>query len=129
MGQGEHSFFVTTALFNELAREDGKIFQGLNQVLFGGEAVNAEWVRHVMECAPPTRLFYVYGPTECTTFATFYPVTHVEKAATTIPIGRPISNTTAYVLDKHGNPLPIGIPAEPYLGVSAWRGAISTNRN
>ena len=110
------TLFLTTALFNELAREDGKIFQGLNQVLFGGEAVNPQWVRHVMECAPPKRLLHVYGPTECTTFATFYPVTHVEKAATTIPIGRPISNTTAYVLDKHRNPVPMGVPGELYLG-------------
>ena len=57
---------------------------------------------------PPRRLLNVYGPTECTTFAIFYLVTDVEKDATTVPIGRPIANTTAYVLDRHGNPLPIG---------------------
>ena len=87
------------------------------QVLFGGEAVNPEPVRRVLESGgPPRRLLHVYGPTECTTFATFYPVTHVEKDAASIPIGRPISNTTAYVLDQHGNPLPIGVPGELYLG-------------
>ena len=110
------TLFLTTALFNELAREDGRIFQSLNQVLFGGEAVNPHWVRHVMECGPPKRLLHVYGPTECTTFATFYPVTHVEKDAPTIPIGRPISNTTAYVLDGEEKPVPVGVPGELYLG-------------
>jgi acyl-CoA synthetase (AMP-forming)/AMP-acid ligase II len=103
-------------LFNELAREDGTIFQPLNQVLFGGEAVTPHWVHHVIECGPPKRLLHVYGPTECTTFATFYPVTHVDKDAGTIPIGRPISNTIAYVLDNEGKPAPVGVPGELYLG-------------
>ena len=109
--------FVTTALFNELAAANPRIFQSVKQVLFGGEAVNPKAVRQVLESGgPPRRLLHVYGPTECTTFATFYTVTHVEENATTIPIGRPISNTTAYVLDKHGNPLPVGVPGELYLG-------------
>ena len=116
-GHKVSTLFVTTALLNELAAVNGRIFQGVKQVLFGGEAVNPESVRRVLESGgAPRRLLHVYGPTECTTFATFYPVTHVEKDAATIPIGRPISNTTAYVLDKHGNPLPIGVPGELYVG-------------
>ena len=43
-------------------------------------------------------------------------MTRVEKDAATIPIGRPISNTTAYVLDQHGKQVPIGVPGELYLG-------------
>ena len=96
---------------------NGRIFQGVKQVLFGGEAVNPESIRRALESGgPPGRLLHVYGPTECTTFATFYLVTDVAKDATTIPIGRPIANTTAYVLDKDRNPLPIGVPGELYLG-------------
>ena len=88
--------FLTTALFNEMVAENAGIFQGVKQVLFVGEAVNPRSVRQVLESGgPPRRLLHVYGPTECTTFATFYPVTHVEENATTVPIGRPISNTTA----------------------------------
>ena len=112
------TLFLTTALFNELAREDGKIFEGLKQVLFGGEAVNAQWVRHVLNAGPPERLVHVYGPTECTTFATYYEVRELPKEATTVPIGRPISNTTAYVLDRHGNPVPVGVP---WRALSWWR--------
>ena len=111
------TLFVTTALFNELAAANARIFQSVKQVLFGGEAVNPESVRRVLESGGrPRRLLHVYGPTECTTFATFHLVSEVEKDATTIPIGRPIANTTAYMLDKHGNPLPIGVPGELYLG-------------
>ena len=111
------TLFVTTALFNELVAVNDRIFQGVKQVLFGGEAVNPEPVRRVLASGgPPRRLLHVYGPTECTTFAIFYPVTRVEKDAATIPIGRPISNTTVYVLDQHGKQVPIGVPGELYLG-------------
>jgi amino acid adenylation domain-containing protein len=110
------TLFVTTALFNELAAWKGSVFKGIKQVLFGGEAVNPRWVGHVLESGPPQRLLHVYGPTECTTFATFYPVEHVPVDVTTIPIGRPISNTTAYVLDKDRNPVPVGVAGELYLG-------------
>ena len=58
--------FLTTALFNELAAWNGRIFAGIKQVLFGGESVNPHWVRHVLESGPPGRLLHVYGPTECT---------------------------------------------------------------
>jgi hypothetical protein len=108
---------LTTALFNELAAVDGKSFQGMKQVLFGGEAVNPRWVAHVLASdGPPKRLLHVYGPTECTTFATFYEVRQLSKEASTVPIGRPISNTTAYVLDTHRHPVPQGVPGELYLG-------------
>ena len=111
--------FVTTALFNELAAVNGRTFQSVKQVLFGGEVVNPKSVRQVLESGGrPCRLLHVYGPTECTTFATFYPVTYLEENATTVPIGRPISNTRAYVLDNYGNPLPAGVPGELYLGGS-----------
>ncbi len=111
------TLFVTTALFNELVAANDRIFQSVKQVLVGGEAVNPQSVRRSLESGgPPRRLLNAYGPTECTTFAIFYLVTDVEKNATTIPIGRPIANTTAYVLDKYGVPLPIGVPGELYLG-------------
>ena len=111
------TLFLTTALFNEFASHDGKFFHALEQVLFGGEAVNPRWVAHVLESGPPKRLLHVYGPTECTTFALFYRVQELPlENATTIPIGKPISNTTAYVLDRDRNPVPVGSPGELYLG-------------
>jgi amino acid adenylation domain-containing protein len=110
------TLFLTTALFNEMVSWDAKIFQGLKQVLVGGEAVNPRWMRRVLESGSPRRLLNVYGPTECTTFATFHEVRHVAPDAETIPIGRPVANTTAYVCDLHGNPVPPGIHGELFLG-------------
>jgi amino acid adenylation domain-containing protein/non-ribosomal peptide synthase protein (TIGR01720 family) len=114
--QGITALFLTTALFNQLASEIPWIFDALKNVLFGGEAVDPKWVRKVIESFAPKRLLHVYGPTESTTFSTWYLVKDVPEDALTVPIGRPISNTEAYVLDKYMQPVPVGVLGELYLG-------------
>ncbi|MBL8986311.1 MAG: amino acid adenylation domain-containing protein [Gemmatimonadetes bacterium] len=108
--------FLTTALFNQVARLIPDGFHHLRYLLFGGEAVDPKWVRAVLEAGGPTQLLHVYGPTECTTFATWWPVTEVSPDATTVPIGHPIANTVAHVLDAKREPVPLGVPGELYLG-------------
>ena len=108
--------FITTALFNQVVREQPHAFATLNYVLFGGEAVDPHWVRTVLKIAPPKNLVHVYGPTENTTFSTYFPVRDVPEQATTVPIGRPISNTQLYLLDHHLQPVAIGVAGEIYLG-------------
>jgi acyl-CoA synthetase (AMP-forming)/AMP-acid ligase II len=110
------AMFVTTALFNQIVAQRADAFATLRAVLFGGEACDPQAVRAVLEAGPPTRLLHVYGPTEGTTFSTWQPVTHVPAGAQSVPIGRPIANTTAYVLDAHLRPVPIGVPGELYVG-------------
>ncbi len=108
---------LTTALFELLAAWDGGIFGGLRRLLVGGDVVNPQWMRRVLTSGQaPERLLHVYGPTECTTLATAYLVTRVPEDAARIPIGRPISNTTAYVLDAEHKPVSIGTPGELCLG-------------
>jgi acyl-coenzyme A synthetase/AMP-(fatty) acid ligase/acyl carrier protein len=108
--------FITTALFNQLAVEVPGIFAPLRCLLFGGEAVDPARVRAVLEHEPPQRLLHVYGPTENTTFSTWHDVRTVPADARTVPIGRPVHNSTAYVLDESGEPAPIGAPGELYVG-------------
>lgn len=110
------TLFVTTALFNQLARETPGGFRTLRHVLFGGEAVDPKWVRSVLECHPPARLLHVYGPTESTTFTSWHLIREVEEDATTVPIGRPISNTQMYILDRQMQPVPAGVAGELYVG-------------
>jgi amino acid adenylation domain-containing protein/non-ribosomal peptide synthase protein (TIGR01720 family) len=110
------TLFVTTALFNRLVQLEPAVFAGLDNLLFGGEAVDPQWVRAALAAGPPRRLLHVYGPTECTTFATWAVVTEVAAGATTVPIGRPIANTTAYVLDGQRQLVPIGVVGELHLG-------------
>ena len=57
-----------------------------------------------------------YGPTETTTFATTYEITGLPPGAQSIPIGRPIANTRIYILDGHGEPVPVGVAGELYIG-------------
>ena len=108
--------FLTTALFNQLANLVPEAFGSLKYLLFGGEAVDPSWVQEVLAKGAPQQLLHVYGPTENTTFSSWYLVEKLAIAATTIPIGRAIANTQTYILDAHLQPVPIGIPGELYLG-------------
>ncbi len=108
--------FVTTALFNQLTSQVPGIFKTLETVLFGGEAVDPTTVRAILQHEPPKRLLHVYGPTENTTFSSWYLVQKVPDKATNLPIGCPIANTQIYILDRHLQPSPIGIPGELYVG-------------
>ena len=108
--------FLTTALFNQMASEAPGAFGPLHYLLFGGEAVDPAKVRAVLRDGAPRHLLHVYGPTEVSTYSTWYPVIAVNELAVTVPIGRPIANTTAYVLDAHCAPMPLGAVGELYLG-------------
>ena len=110
------TIFLTTALFNQVAHAAPAAFRSLRYVLFGGEAVDPNSVREVLRAGGPRHLLHVYGPTENTTFSTWFEVEEVAEGAPTVPIGRPISNTQAYVLDAELEPVPIGVAGELYLG-------------
>jgi non-ribosomal peptide synthetase component F len=84
--------------------------------MFGGEAVDVRRVAAVAASGAPRHLLHVYGPTESTTFATWYRVTSEDVRRATIPIGRPIANTTAVVLDGRGAMTATGVAGELYLG-------------
>ena len=114
--KGITTMFITTALFNELAVNSREVMGGMREVLFGGEAVDARKVRKVLREGGPQRLLHVYGPTEGTTFTTWEEVREVGEEARTVPIGKPIGNTTVYLLDEKMEPVPIGVVGELYLG-------------
>ncbi|MCC6943203.1 MAG: amino acid adenylation domain-containing protein, partial [Thermomicrobiales bacterium] len=110
------TIFLTTSLFHQIARDQPATLQTLRHLLIGGEACDPQPVNAFMANGYSTRLLNVYGPTETTTFATSYAISAKDAGAATIPIGRPIANTTAYVLDTHLQPVPIGVPGELYIG-------------
>lgn len=114
--QGIRTLFLTTALLNQLTRACPALFAGLRDVLFGGELVDPQQIRTILEHGAPERLLHVYGPTESTTFAAWYPIREIAPKAQTIPIGKPLANTTLYVLDEHLQPCPPNITGELYIG-------------
>ena len=108
--------FLTTALFNQLASLAPQAFSSLRCLLFGGEAVDPKWVKKVLDKGAPQQLIHVYGPTENTTFSSWYLVAELPATATTVPIGHSIANTQIYLLDENLQPVPMGVPGELYLG-------------
>ncbi|HVE93039.1 MAG TPA: amino acid adenylation domain-containing protein, partial [Actinomycetota bacterium] len=114
--RGVNVLLVTTALFNQIAAHAPESAGCLDHLMFGGEAVDPKWVRAMLSGRPPRRLIHVYGPSESTTFASWHLVESVEPDATTVPIGRPVANTTMYVLDPQLEPVPVGVAGEIHLG-------------
>lgn len=108
--------FLTTALLNQTVSQIPDAFRSLKYLLFGGELANVDRVRSLVHQGKPQHLLHVYGPTENTTFSTWYEIQEISETATTIPIGRAIANTQIYVLDDHQNPVPAGVIGEIYVG-------------
>ncbi|MCP4654703.1 MAG: AMP-binding protein, partial [bacterium] len=118
--RGITALFLTTALFNQVAREAPAALGSVRHLLFGGEAVDPRRVREVLAGAVPHgrfrgRLLHVYGPTESTTFATWQEVREVAEGACTVPIGGPLANTELWVLDRGLVPVPVGVAGELVL--------------
>ena len=112
-----NTLFLTTALFNQMAREAPEGFDALDHLLFGGEAVDPISVRQVLETtAPQRRLLHVYGPTENTTFSTWQQVAEVPADARTVPIGQSVAGSTARVIDRGMQLVPVSSVGELVLG-------------
>ncbi|GAA1982258.1 non-ribosomal peptide synthetase [Catenulispora subtropica] len=110
---GVNTVFVTTALFNRLVEQEPAVFDGC-QLLVGGEAASPRHFAAAIAACPDAEVSNIYGPTENTTFSTVHRLTWAPLGP--VPIGRPIANSTAYVLDSEGNPQPIGVPGELLVG-------------
>ncbi|MCK6548044.1 amino acid adenylation domain-containing protein [Myxococcota bacterium] len=110
------TLFLTPALFRRVAAEAPAAFAELQNLVLGGDVVDPEYVHRVLEAGAPAHVIDAYGPTECTVFATAYEVPRDLPRDVPIPIGRAISNTEVYVLDRHRAPVPIGVVGDLYLG-------------
>jgi len=94
----------------------------LRLVFCGGEALPKELAAKCLEQLPAAKLFNLYGPAETTIDATYWEAERWTNTAT-IPIGKPVANVGAYVLDQWLNPVPVGVVGELYLdGAGLARG-------
>lgn len=92
---------------------DLKSVTSLKEVICCGEVLPVD-IKNKFYTILNCRLSNLYGPTEASIFAAYY---HCEKPTQTgsIPIGKPVSNTRIYILDKNMHPVPIGITGDLYI--------------
>ncbi|MEQ1965382.1 amino acid adenylation domain-containing protein, partial [Xenorhabdus khoisanae] len=111
------ALWLTVGLFNEYLDTLLPVFGQLRYLLVGGDVLNPQKIRQVQLAeTSPVHLINGYGPTETTTFATTYAITSLVDMGQSIPIGRPIGNTRIYLLDPHGQLVPVGAIGEIHIG-------------
>ncbi|MGE6764044.1 non-ribosomal peptide synthase/polyketide synthase, partial [Corallococcus interemptor] len=111
------SLWLTAALFEQMALHQGEALAGVRQVLAGGDVLPAARVREHLARLPEGATFLNgYGPTENTTFSTTFAMHRDTVVNGTVSIGRPLTNSTVYVLDAHLRPVPVGVAGEVYVG-------------
>lgn len=89
---------LTTALFNSVVDEAPEALETVATITSGGEAHSHRHMTKAVRTYGPGRVVNLYGPTECTCIATWFPVDEPPREDAPLPIGRPIQNTRLYVL-------------------------------
>ena len=108
--------WLTVGLFNQYADELAGVLSTLRYLMVGGDVLDPRVIARVMRGARPQHLLNGYGPTESTTFATTFEIGAVVDEKASLPIGRPIANTRVYIVDRCGEPVPIGARGEIFIG-------------
>ncbi|UHA74537.1 non-ribosomal peptide synthetase [Paenibacillus sp. 481] len=108
------TMWLTSPLFNQLLQQDHSLFGPLQTLIVGGDVLSVNHINRALEHHPSLTIVNGYGPTENTTFSTTYSI-HSEQSDA-VPIGGPIHNSTAYVVDKWMGLQPIGVWGELWVG-------------
>ena len=111
--RGVTAMWFTAGWGNQLIDDHIELFKGLETVLLGGEKLSPRHIQKLRNTYPALQIINGYGPTENTTFSLTYDISDVTEI---IPIGTPISNSTAYILNDHLQLQPVGVVGEIYLG-------------
>ena len=110
------TLWLTAGLFHLVVNERPEELRGLKQLLAGGDVLSAPHVSKALQWLEHGCVINGYGPTENTTFSCcqrFYRETEIGE---TVPIGKPIANTEAHVLNARLQQTPVGLIGELYLG-------------
>ena len=114
---GATVLYLSAGLFNQYADQLSEVFAQLKYLIVGGDVLDAHVIRWVLKKNAPRNLLNGYGPTETTTFAATCRLNDlIDESSQRIPLGRPIGNTQIYILDGQGQPVPVGVTGEIYIG-------------
>lgn len=108
--------WLHSGVLQALLDEQPAALKSVRTLLAGGDVLASDTARSALENLPNTRILTAYGPTENSTVTTWHQLTRGDLERPSIPIGRPIINTTVYLLDDFLRPVPIGIPGELFTG-------------
>ncbi len=88
------------------------------RLILGGEALSWQLVEKLQQYKPSCQIVNHYGPTEATVGVLTYAIEGepIGDKSETVPLGRAIANTQVYILDKHLQPVPIGVAGELHIG-------------
>ncbi|RKG56777.1 amino acid adenylation domain-containing protein [Corallococcus sp. AB011P] len=106
--------FLTTAFFEQMALNRPAALARVAQVLTGGDVLSPLAARKLLDAG--RAVTNGYGPTENTTFSATYQVKRDLDARMPVPIGRPLENSQALVLDARLEPVPPGVVGDLYVG-------------
>jgi amino acid adenylation domain-containing protein len=107
---------LNTSYVHQISRDTPEILKGVRRILFGGEAAEPGPLRELLKHVGPNVLVNGYGPAEGCVITTYHEITEIPEDATTISIGRPVSNAQVYLLDHLQRLVPMGIQGEIYIG-------------
>lgn len=113
--QGITTLWLTAGLFQQMVDEQLENLACVRQLLAGGDVVSAEHVRRLLQRFPAATFVNGYGPTENTTFSCCQRVTQASVLAASVPIGKAIAHSEAWVLDSELRLQPIGALGRLYV--------------
>ncbi|MBU8723257.1 non-ribosomal peptide synthetase, partial [Bacillus subtilis] len=105
-----NTMWLTSPLFNQLSQQDSHLFEHLTTLIIGGDVLSVSHVNEVKRNYPMLKVVNGYGPTENTTFSTTFTIS--DEQINSVPIGRPISNSKAYIMDHSMQLQPVGVWGE-----------------
>jgi tyrocidine synthetase-3 len=109
-----NTLWLTSPLFNQLMQQDSGIFAPLEYLVVGGDVLSPRAINEVRHRHRHLNVVNGYGPTENTTFSASHRIQRDYEH--NIPIGKPIANSTAYIVDKYGYLQPVGVPGHLVVG-------------
>ncbi len=109
--------WLTSPLFNQLLEEDLGFLQGVQTLIVGGDVLSVRHIKVAQKLYPQLTIINGYGPTESTTFTTYFVLEdQLKDTNNNIPIGKPVSNTQVYILNQSNSLQPVGLPGELCIG-------------